>query len=224
MTEEIYKVGDILEFTELVPRQFGLRGSPVRGLIVKISDPGYEYKSYRFLLFEKPDSFKNMTLSWAYEKSVLTAGKRVGHIDISLLRFEEGEVSKPDEFKAEMTIEECCDTENENTDLGLYSINRLLVRKLDKLRKDKNVLLEAIQERERTIQNLNSRIESLTEEIHTLRTLENPKFVEFLNQCADVKRLKDEIEALKKENKDLNDRLGDEVSGKWDNWVESGGF
>lgn len=159
MTEEIYKVGDVLEFTEIVPRQFGLRGSPVRGLIIEISEFGHECKSYRFLLFEKTDGPKSMTFSLALEERLLAAGKRVGHIDISLLRFEEREEEKP-------------------------------------AAPQKNIF----------------------------DALRDPKFVEFLNQCADVKRLKDEIEALKKENKDLSDRLGDEVSGKWDNWVESGGF
>lgn len=94
MSEAICKAGDVLEFTEIVPRSFELRTRPVRGLIVKIADLGFGCYSYRFLLFEKADSLKNTTLCWALEKSILAAAKRVGHIDISLLRFEECEEEK----------------------------------------------------------------------------------------------------------------------------------
>jgi len=91
MTEAIYKVGDILEFTEVVPRQFGLWAGPVRGLVVKISDPGYEYLSYRLLLSGTVGATKNMTLSWAFEKDIVSAAKRVSHINISALTFMEND-------------------------------------------------------------------------------------------------------------------------------------
>ena len=91
MTEAIYKVGDILEFTEVVPRQFGLWAGPVRGLVIKISDFGYEYLSYRLLLSGTAGTTKNMTLCYAFEKDIIPVAKRIGHIDISALMFMEND-------------------------------------------------------------------------------------------------------------------------------------
>jgi len=91
MTEAIYKVGDILEFSAVIPRQFGLRTGPVRGLVIKISNPGYEYLSYRLLVSGPMDDTKDMMIYWVLEKDMLSAAKRVGHIDISALMFMEND-------------------------------------------------------------------------------------------------------------------------------------
>ena len=94
MREPVYKIGDVLEFTEIIPRQFGLLSRPVRGLIVNISDPGYEYISYRLLLYGNAGCARIMTISCALEKDILTCAKRIGHIDISMLMFKEN--NEPD--------------------------------------------------------------------------------------------------------------------------------
>ena len=94
MREPVYKIGDLLEFTEVVPRQFGLLARPVRGLVVKIDNIGYEYISYRLLLSGTVGTTKNMILSCAFEKDIIPAAKRVGYIDISMLMFKEN--NEPD--------------------------------------------------------------------------------------------------------------------------------
>lgn len=113
MAEATYKVGDILEFTEVVPRQFGLLAGPIRGLVVKISDPGYI--SYRLLLYGNPGCANNMTIGCAFEKDIIPAAKRVGHIDISLLMFEAKEQEEPDYamFFTAATIAQAADLRNE---------------------------------------------------------------------------------------------------------------
>ena len=113
MTEAIYKVGDILEFTEVVPRQFGLWAGPVRGLVVKICDPGYEYLSYRLLLSGTADTTKNMTLTQAFEKDIIPAAKRVGHIDMSALMFMENDEPDYAMFFTAATIAQAADLRQE---------------------------------------------------------------------------------------------------------------
>lgn len=139
MTEAIYKVGDILEFTEVVPRWFGLWAGPVRGLIVKISDPGYEYLSYRLLLSGSIGDSRDMTLHWAFEKDIVSAAKRVGHIDISALMFMENDEPDYTMFFTAATIAQAADLKNENDKIKkenkrLSNENRNLKAMNDELR------------------------------------------------------------------------------------------
>ena len=109
MTEAIYKVGDILEFTEVVQRKFGLWAGPTRGLVVKINDLGYEYLSYRLLLSGSIGDSRDMALHWAFEKDIVSAAKRVGHIDISALMFMEND--EPD-YEKMVTAYACVESAN----------------------------------------------------------------------------------------------------------------
>lgn len=98
MTETIYKVGDILEFesSQYFPTYTNNIPGPFRALILRVDDSGHEYVSYRLLMFSKEcNNFFNRYMS-ALQKDIITDAKQIGHIDISLLRFEEKGQEEPD--------------------------------------------------------------------------------------------------------------------------------
>lgn len=188
MTEAIYKVGDVLEFTEVIPRQFGLWAGPVRGLIVKISDPGYEYISYRLLLSGTAGITKNMLLNCAFEKDIIPAAKRVGHIDISLLRFKEKEESDYAMFFTAATIAQAADLKNENEKLkaenkalsdtlskseakarSRLDRNEVLKKENDKLKAENKELIDTLSESE---SKAHSRLDRISFLLHKLDELE----------------------------------------------------
>ena len=196
MTEAIYKVGDILEFTEVIPRQFGLWAGPVRGLVVKISDPGYEYISYRLLLSGTAGTAKNMTLNCAFEKDIIPAAKQVGHIDISLLRFEEKEQEEPDyaTFFTAAIIAQAADLKNENEKLKTENEalsdslskseakaqfrldrNKVLKRENEKLKAENKELIDALSESE---SKAHSRLDRISFLLHKVDELENMREAE----------------------------------------------
>lgn len=140
MREPIYKIGDLLEFTEVVPRQFGLWAGPVRGLVVKISDPGYEYISYRLLLSGTADTTRDMTLSYAFEKDIVPEAKRVGHIDISALMFMEND--EPD-YEKMMTAYACVESANLRKLLAEETLKRVRAEVELEEKTEKNKELEA---------------------------------------------------------------------------------
>lgn len=121
MTEAIYKIGDILEFksSQYFPACMYNISGPFRALIIRVDDLGYEYISYRLLLFSKEcNNFINHHMS-ALQKDIITSAKRIGHIDISLLRYEEKEQEEPDYamFFTAATLAQAADLKNENEKL-----------------------------------------------------------------------------------------------------------
>lgn len=194
MAEAIYKVGDILEFTEVVLRQFGLWAGPVRGLIVKISDPGYEYLSYRLLLSGPMDDTKNMTLHWFFEKNIVSAAKRVGHVDISALMFMEND--EPD-YEKMMAAYACVESAN------LRKLNAELIKKLNEkadqvcqlgkenedFRISNKELSESLSNSEMKAHSRLNEISFLTRKVNELESVNND--------------LKTENEPLKMENEEL---------------------
>lgn len=149
VVEPVYKIGDVLEFPDAIPEEFRAIPTPVRGIIMDILQSGFEYVFYDIMLFSKEDMA--YTRARILQSRVIPRANKIGHIDISLLRFEGPAAPEKNIFDA----------------------------------------------------------------------LRIPKFVEFLNQCCDVKRLRDEIEVLTKEvsdlreqNKALSDRLGDDALGQ----------
>lgn len=141
MTEATYKVGDILEFATIVPRQFGLRTGPVRGLVIKINNPGYEYLSYRLLVSEPMDGTEDMMIYVVFEKDIVSAAKKIGHIDISGF-LNNGENNEPDYvfFFAAATLAQAADLRNEldkikNENEKLKAENKDLHEKLANERK-----------------------------------------------------------------------------------------
>lgn len=158
MCEPIYKIGDILEFTEVVPRQFGLWTGPVRGLVVKISDPGYEYLSYRLLLSGSVGASNNMTFGWAFEKNIASAAKRVGHIDISSLMFKEND--EPD-YEKMMADFACVESANLRHELvSIKNENETLKMENEKLKADNKKLTDG---RARYLQKITCAEKELTE-------------------------------------------------------------
>lgn len=119
MTEAIYKVGDVLEFksSQYFPDRMDSIPGPIRTLIIRVDDPGYEYVSYRLLMFSKEcNNFINRHMS-ALQKDIITSAKRIGHIDISLLRFEEQEEPDYAMFFTAATLAQAADLKNENEKL-----------------------------------------------------------------------------------------------------------
>lgn len=122
ITEAIYKVGDVLEFksSHYFPECMYNISGPFRALIIRVDDLGYEFvASYRLLLFSKEcNNFINRYMS-ILQKDIITYAKRIGHIDISLLRYEEKEQEEPDYamFFTAATIAQAADLKNENEKL-----------------------------------------------------------------------------------------------------------
>ena len=163
MREPVYKIGDILEFTEIIPRQFGLRSSPLRGLIIKISDPGYEYISYRLLLHGNAGFANDMTISCAWEKDILTCAKRIGHIDISMLVFKEN--NEPD-YQTMMMAATIMHSANLGNELDKVKEEN------EKLKTNNKELLEALSDSEKKA---NSRVDRITFLMHKVDDLESEK-------------------------------------------------
>lgn len=163
MREPVYKIGDLLEFTEVVPRQFGLLSRPVRGLIVNISDPGYEYISYRLLLYGNAGCARIMTISCALEKDILTCAKRIGHIDISMLMFKEN--NEPD-YQTMMMAATIMHSANLGNELDKVKEEN------EKLKTNNKELLEALSDSEKKA---NSRVDRITFLMHKVDDLESEK-------------------------------------------------
>lgn len=117
MIEATYKVGDILEFTKVIPRQFGSRTSPVRGLVIKISNPGHEYLFYRLLVSGPMDDTNDMMIYVVPEEDILFAAKKVGHSDISALMFMENDEPDYAVLFSLASIAQIADLKNENEKL-----------------------------------------------------------------------------------------------------------
>ena len=155
MREPVYKIGDLLEFTEVVPRQFGLLARPVRGLVVKIDNIGYEYISYRLLLSKTVGTTKNMILSCAFEKDIIPAAKRVGH----------KENNEPD-YQTMMMAATIMHSANLGNELDKVKEEN------EKLKTNNKELLEALSDSEKKA---NSRVDRITFLMHKVDDLESEK-------------------------------------------------
>jgi len=220
MTEAIYKVGDILEFTEVVPRQFGLWVGPVRGLVVKISDPGYEYLSYRLLLSGTVGTTKNMTLSWAFEKDIVSAAKRVGHVDISALMFMENDEPDYAMLFTAATIAQAADLKNENeklkAELAKETLKRIRAEAEYEEKAKENERLSNAQ-RYLDLSNENRELKALNDELRKSIPEYNRLALEHFACTEKIKKLEGENEPLKKENEELraaNEKLA-EVNARY---------
>jgi len=197
MTEAIYKVGDILEFTEVVPRQFGLWAGPTRGLIVKINDLGYEYLSYRLLLSGSIGDSRDMALHWAFEKDIIPAAKRVGHIDISVLLFMEND--EPDYAFVEAG-----------------NLRKSLAEETLKRVRTEVECEEKVKENEH-LSNENRELKALNDELRKSIPEYNRLVLEYYACTEKIKKLEGENEPLKKENEELraaNEKLA-EVNARY---------
>lgn len=192
MTEAIYKVGDILEFTEVIPRQFGLRAGPIRGLVIKISKPGYEYLSYRLLVSGPMDDTIDMTLNWAFEKDIIPAAKRVGHIDISALMFMEND--EPD-YRTMFAAYSALDAANLRQELaGTYKENKMLKNENEVLKRE------------------NQELRSHNKELEQALSKSEAKAQSRLDEIAFLMRKVDELENTNKKQKAECDEANHEVS------------
>lgn len=120
MTEAFYKVGDILEFRSSYgfPDNMSSIPGPLRALIIRVDNPGYEYIMYRLLAFSKEcNNFINTYMS-VLQKDILAYAKRIGHIDISLLRFEEKEEPNYEKMFAAYACVESANLRRENAELN----------------------------------------------------------------------------------------------------------
>lgn len=97
MAEAIYKVGDVLEFINPYGLQINsnhISGSR-RALIIRVDESGFDYTAYGLLIYDKEHgNFINYHAS-IVQKDLFREAKRIGHIDISLLRFEKQESPSP---------------------------------------------------------------------------------------------------------------------------------
>lgn len=175
MIEAIYKVGDIIEFTEVIPRQLGLLAGPVRGLIIKISDLEYII-SYRLLLYGNPGCAKNMTIGCAFEKDIVPAAKKISHIDISALMFLENEEPDYAMFFTVATIAQAADLRNE----------------LDKIKKENERL-----------SNENRELKAMNDELRKSIPEYNKLALKHFACTEKIKKLEAENEPLKRENEEL---------------------
>jgi chromosome segregation ATPase len=201
MTEAIYKVGDILEFTEVVPRQFGLWTGPVRGLVVKINDPGYEYISYRLLLCGCLGDMKDMVLHWVFEKGIVSATKRVGHIDISALMFMEND--EPDYEKMFAALrQELAGTYKENK--MLKNENEVLKRENEELRSHNEKLEQALSKSEERADSRLDRITFLMQKVDELENANKKQKAECDEANHEISRLRTVIGGLNDVIDDLN--------------------
>ena len=193
MTEAIYKVGDILEFTEVVPSQFGSRTCPVRGLVIKISNPGYEYLFYRLLVSGPMDGTNDMMIYVVTEKDILHAAKRIGHVDISALMFMEND--EPDYlmmFSSIMTMQ-CADLRQQNEKLKVELAKETLKRIQAGAKCE-----EKVKENE-SLSNENKNLKAMNDELRS-------SWIECCTSCKQTeenKKLEAENEPLKRENEEL---------------------
>lgn len=142
MTEPIYKVGDILEFGSSYGflDNMGSIPGPLRALIIKVNDLGYEYIMYRLLVFSKEcNNFINTYVS-VLQKDILTYAKRIGHIDISMLMFEE---SNEPNYEKMLAAFACVESANLRHELvGIKNENEKLKRENEELRAANEKLAE----------------------------------------------------------------------------------
>lgn len=115
MAEAIYKIGDILELdgNASFPRQFGMfpKDTKIRCMVLKHIEPGCEFVIYTLLVYKIDGSFDTVGIN---QKDLVTAAKRVGHIDISSFLSNE-ESTEPDYalFFAAATLAQAADLRNE---------------------------------------------------------------------------------------------------------------
>lgn len=188
MTEAIYKVGDVLEFKNSFgfPANMDSIPGPLRALVIRV-DGAYEYIVYRLLMFSKEcNNFINRYVS-ALQKDIITGAKKIGHIDISLLRFEEKEQEGPDYamFFTAATLAQAADLRNENK--KLKAENKALSDTLSKSEAD-NAMLKS------QITCMEGRIESLVQKRDQLD--------------ADNRYLSAKVEHLKFGNDRKNGKIG----------------
>ncbi len=240
MTETIYKVGDILEFesSQYFPACIDSIPGPFRALILRVDDPGYEYVTYRLLLFSKEcNNFINRYMP-ALQKDIITNAKQIGHIDISLLKFEEKGQEEPDYamFFTAATIAQAADLRNEldkikkeneelKADNGYLSakVKHLTIgnnRKNGKIGSLQAHLEEETLKRKQAEAELSEKAEKLDRVYHSDIVRENNKLRnenrilneimnDFKSTCANCEA-RSENEKLKAENKDLNEKLANE--------------
>ena len=131
MSEAIYKIGDILELdgNASFPRQFGMfpKDTKIRCMVLKHIKPGYEFVIYTLLVYKIDGSFDTVGIN---QKDLVTAAKRVGHIDISSFLSNE-ESTEPDYalFFAAATLAQAADLRNENEKLKANLAEETLKRK-----------------------------------------------------------------------------------------------
>lgn len=190
MTEAIYKVGDILEFTEVVPRQFGLRTGPVRGLIIKINNPGYEYLSYRLLVSGPMDDTNDMMIYVVFEKNIVSAAKRVGHIDISALMFMENEEPDYEKMVTAYAV------------IKATNLRKLLDEETLKRKQAETECEEKAKENER-LSYENSDLKALNDELRKSIPEYNELALKHFACTEKIKKLEAENEPLKRENEEL---------------------
>ena len=191
MNEAIYKVGDILEFKDsrCFPERMDIIPGPFRALIIRVDDPGYEYVIYKLLMFSKEcNNFINRYMS-ALQKDIITSAKQIGHIDISLLRFEEKEEPDHAMFFTAATIAQAADLKNEN----------------EKLKAENKVLSDTLSKSEAKAQSRLDRNEVLKRENEELRGY-NKKLEQALSEKVD------ELENTNKKQKAECDEASHEIS------------
>lgn len=131
MAEAIYKIGDILELdgNASFPRQFGMfpKDTKIRCMVLKHIKPGCEFIIYTLLVYKIDGSFDTVGIN---QKDLVTAAKRVGHIDISSFLSNE-ESTEPDYalFFAAATLAQAADLRNENEKLKANLAEETLKRK-----------------------------------------------------------------------------------------------
>jgi len=202
MTEAIYKVGDILEFTEVVPRQFGSRTCPVRGLVIKISNPGHEYLFYRLLVSGPMDDTNDMMIYVVTEKDILPAAKRIGHVDISALMFMENDEPDYAMLFTAATIAQAANLKNENE--KLKAENKALSDTLSKSEAKAQSRLN----RNEVLKKENEEVRSYNKELEQALSKSEEKAHSRLDEIASLMRKVDELESA---NNDLKTELGEKA-------------
>ena len=135
MTEAIYRVGDILEIpgNVVLPRQFGMfpKEETCRCLVLNVLHPGFDSISYTFLTHK--DGFGTFNIVGVNHANIADCAKRIGHCDISALRYEKPEEGSGDTdllmlFTAG-TITQVADLRDENKKLKAELTEETLKRK-----------------------------------------------------------------------------------------------
>lgn len=226
MTEAFYKVGDILEFksSRYFPERMDVIPGPFRALIIRVDDPGYEYVTYRLLMFSKEcNNFINRYMS-ALQKDIITSAKRIGHIDISLLRFEEKEEPDYAMFFTAATIAQAADLRNENEKLkaenkalsdtlskseakaqSRLDRNEVLKRENEELRGYNKELEQALSKSEEKAHSRLDEISSLMRKVNELENVRDKLKAERDEANHEIDRLRTVIGGLNDVINDLND-------------------
>lgn len=196
MAEAMYKVGDILELdgNASFPRQFGMfpKDTKIRCMVLKHIKPGCEFVIYTLLVHKIDGSFDTVGIN---QKDLVTAAKRVGHIDISSFLSNE-ESTEPDYalFFAAATLAQAADLRNENEKLKANLAEETLKRKQAEAE-----LNEKAEELDRVC---HSDIVSENNKLRNENRILNEIMNDFKSTCANCEA-RNENEVLKRENEEL---------------------